>query len=145
MIVLLGTEDRVGKTTLCCLQSIKERVLSLGVIILTIDYCLKRMRQQNWNIYYRPMIWLLLMKLASVKISDCFENDRWSKVRYTDCCALFFSTTWQNEINEPATGRLIEYNLYPFSLAELVARYFRAGGKRLLENKIDLWLIPRKW
>lgn len=26
-----------------------------------------------------------------------------------------------NEINEPATGRLIEYNLYPFSLAELAA------------------------
>ena len=26
-----------------------------------------------------------------------------------------------NEINESATGRLIEYNLYPFSLAELAA------------------------
>ena len=36
-----------------------------------------------------------------------------------------------NEINESATGRLIEYNLYPFSLAELAA-----------ENRLIYGLYP---
>ena len=41
-----------------------------------------------------------------------------------------------NEINESATGRLIEYNLYPFSLAELAADTSEREEKRLLENRL---------
>jgi predicted AAA+ superfamily ATPase len=47
-----------------------------------------------------------------------------------------------NEINESATGRLIEYNLYPFSLAELAADTSEREEKRLLENRLIYGLYP---
>lgn len=47
-----------------------------------------------------------------------------------------------NEINESATGRLIEYNLYPFSLAELAADTSEREEKRLLENRLIYSLYP---
>ena len=45
-----------------------------------------------------------------------------------------------NEINESATGRLIEYN--PFSLAELAADTSEREEKRLLENRLIYGLYP---
>lgn len=47
-----------------------------------------------------------------------------------------------NEINEPATGRLIEYKLYPFSLSELSAKSSEREEKRLLENRMIYGLYP---
>lgn len=47
-----------------------------------------------------------------------------------------------NEINEPATGRLIEYKLYPFSLPELSAKSSEREEKRLLENRMIYGLYP---
>lgn len=47
-----------------------------------------------------------------------------------------------NEINESATRRLIEYNLYPFSLAELAADTSEREEKRLLENRLIYGLYP---
>ncbi len=47
-----------------------------------------------------------------------------------------------NEINEPATGRLIEYNLYPFSLAELAKATSERSEKRLLENRMIYGMYP---
>ena len=44
-----------------------------------------------------------------------------------------------NEINESATGRLIEYNLYPF---ELAADTSEREEKRLLENRLIYGLYP---
>ena len=47
-----------------------------------------------------------------------------------------------NEVNEPATGRLIEYNLYPFSLSELAIETSEREEKRLLETRMVYGLYP---
>lgn len=47
-----------------------------------------------------------------------------------------------NEVNEPATGRLIEYNLFPFSLPELAANSSEREEGRLLENRMIYGLYP---
>ncbi|MBQ8045275.1 MAG: ATP-binding protein [Bacteroidales bacterium] len=52
------------------------------------------------------------------------------------------SLTLANEINEPATGRLIEYNLFPLSLAELMQQTSPREEKRLLEQRMIYGLYP---
>lgn len=52
------------------------------------------------------------------------------------------SLTLANEINEPATGRLIEYNLFPLSLAELMQHTSPREEKRLLEQRMIYGLYP---
>ncbi len=47
-----------------------------------------------------------------------------------------------NEINEPATGRLIEYNLFPISLLELANHSSQREEKRLLEQRMIYGLYP---
>ncbi len=47
-----------------------------------------------------------------------------------------------NEVNEPATGRLIEYNLYPFTLTELAAHTNEREEQRLLEQRMLYGLYP---
>lgn len=52
------------------------------------------------------------------------------------------SLTFANEINEPATGRLIEYNLFPLSLVELMQHTSPREEKRLLEQRMIYGLYP---
>lgn len=52
------------------------------------------------------------------------------------------SLTFANEINEPATGRLIEYNLFPLSLVELMQQTSPREEKRLLEQRMIYGLYP---
>ena len=52
------------------------------------------------------------------------------------------SLTLANDINEPATGRLIEYNLFPLSLAELMQHTSPREEKRLLEQRMIYGLYP---
>lgn len=47
-----------------------------------------------------------------------------------------------DEINEPATGRLIEYNLFPFSLPELAATTSQVEEGRMLETRMIYGLYP---
>ena len=47
-----------------------------------------------------------------------------------------------DEINEPATGRLLNYNLFPFSLPELAAATSRLDEQRLLELRMIYGLYP---
>ena len=47
-----------------------------------------------------------------------------------------------DEINEPATGRLIEYNLFPFSLPELAATTSQVEERRMLEMRMIYGLYP---
>lgn len=49
-----------------------------------------------------------------------------------------------DEINEPATGRLIEYNLFPFSLPELADSSSEREEGRLLGNRMITDCI-RRW
>lgn len=47
-----------------------------------------------------------------------------------------------NEINEPATGRLYEYQLFPLSLDELLQNNTRREEQRLLENRMIYGMYP---
>lgn len=47
-----------------------------------------------------------------------------------------------DKINEPATGRLIEYNLYPFSISELISSTSFIEQNRLLSQRMVFGLYP---
>lgn len=47
-----------------------------------------------------------------------------------------------DEVNEPATGRLLNYNLFPFSLSELAQATSRLDEQRLLEARMIYGLYP---
>lgn len=47
-----------------------------------------------------------------------------------------------DEINEPATGRLIEFNLFPISLPELAIMTSEQSEQRLLETRMIYGLYP---
>ena len=47
-----------------------------------------------------------------------------------------------DEINEPATGRLIEFNLFPLSLPELAASTSQVDERRMLETRMIYGLYP---
>lgn len=47
-----------------------------------------------------------------------------------------------DEINEPATGRLIEFNLYPLSLPELAQNTSQHEEQRMLETRMIYGLYP---
>lgn len=47
-----------------------------------------------------------------------------------------------NQINEPATGRIFEYRLYPFSLAELSQHTSAREEQRLLEQRLIYGCYP---
>ena len=47
-----------------------------------------------------------------------------------------------NKINEPATGRLFEYNLFPFSTNELVHNFSMLDEMKQLENRLVYGFYP---
>jgi hypothetical protein len=47
-----------------------------------------------------------------------------------------------NRINEPATGRLIEYQMFPLSLAELASHSNRIEEKRMLATRLIYGMYP---
>ncbi len=47
-----------------------------------------------------------------------------------------------DEINEPATGRLIEYNLFPLSLPEMASHTTPLDEQRMLETRMVFGLYP---
>lgn len=47
-----------------------------------------------------------------------------------------------NSINEPATGRLLEYTLYPFSLSELANNSSKREESRLLSQRLIYGMYP---
>lgn len=47
-----------------------------------------------------------------------------------------------DKINEPATGRLIEYNLFPFTVSELAADSSDRDEHRMLEHRLIYGLYP---
>lgn len=75
-------------------------------------------------------IGLSLKMLADLKLS--------MQILVTESSSL----TLANEIDEPATGRLIEYNLFPLSLAELMQHTSPREEKRLLEQRMIYGLYP---
>jgi len=47
-----------------------------------------------------------------------------------------------NTINEPATGRTLEYNLFPFSISELAMSSSQKDEHRMLENRMIYGFYP---
>lgn len=47
-----------------------------------------------------------------------------------------------NEINEPATGRVIEHKMYPLSLAETAGAFSEREERRMLEQRMIFGLYP---
>lgn len=75
-------------------------------------------------------IGLTLKIIADMKLT--------SQVLVTGSSSLEISS----QINEPATGRLYEYNLYPLSLNELSKANTQREEKRLLESRMIYGLYP---
>lgn len=73
---------------------------------------------------------LLLKKIGDLKLD--------TKVLVTGSSSLGL----RDKTSEPATGRLMEYNLYPFSIAEMAATSSWREERRLLENRMIFGLYP---
>lgn len=143
VIVLLGARQ-VGKTTLLSgLLEGKKRVLSLNCDNLDDVLALEGKSSTELRQLLSPYelvfideaqrvrnIGLTLKMIGDLKLD--------TQVIVTGSSSLDMA----NDINEPATGRLLEYNLYPFSLSELAADTSQREENRLLENRMIYGLYP---
>ncbi len=143
VIVLLGPRQ-VGKTTLLdVLQSNNSKCLRLNcddiddvmliedkstteikILLSGFDMVFVDEAQRVRN------IGLILKKMGDLKLD--------TQVIVTGSSSLELA----NDINEPATGRLLEYNLYPLSLRELVADSSEREQRRLIEHRMIYGLYP---
>lgn len=144
IIVLLGPRQ-VGKTTL--LSQI-ESVESKKTLMLNCDNLDEAMEIENksatelksliepYDIVFIDEvqrvknIGLTLKKIADLKLS--------TQVIVTGSSSLGMV----DEINEPATGRLVEYNLFPLSLSELAEETSEREEKRMLNTRLIYGLYP---
>ena len=143
VIVLLGARQ-VGKTTLLSeLRDGADKVLSLNCDnvddILSLEGKTSTELQHLLSPYELAFIdeaqrvkniGLTLKMIGDLKLE--------TQVVVTGSSSLDMA----DEINEPATGRLIEYNLFPFSLSELAATTSEREEKRLLDSRMIYGLYP---
>ena len=143
VIVLLGARQ-VGKTTLLSeLCEGKDRVLSLNCDnvddVLALEGKTTTELRQLLSSYELVFIdeaqrvknvGLTLKMIGDLKLE--------TQVVVTGSSSLDMA----DEINEPATGRLIEYNLFPFSLPELALYSSEREENRLLETRLIYGLYP---
>lgn len=143
VIVLLGARQ-VGKTTLLSeLKVGSENVLSLNCDNSDDALLLEDKTTSELNHLLSPYelvfideaqrvkdIGLILKKIGDLKLD--------THVVVTGSSSLDMA----DEVSEPATGRLIEHNLYPFSLPELAAETSEKEERRLLENRMIYGLYP---
>ena len=143
VIVLLGARQ-VGKTTLLNeLQKGSDKVLFLNCDNYDDMAALENKSSTELAHLLSPHDLVLIDEVQRVrnigltlkKIGDLKLN---TKIIVTGSSSLGLS----DEINEPATGRLIEYNLYPFSLAELAAESSERDEQRLLETRLIYGTYP---
>ena len=143
VIVLLGARQ-VGKTTLLsAIEGGFRKILSLNCDNVDDALELEGKTSTELNHLLSPYDLVLIDEAQRVrniglvlKIIGDLKLD--TQVIVTGSSSLDMA----NEINESATGRLIEYNLYPFSLAELAADTSEREEKRLLENRMIYGLYP---
>jgi predicted AAA+ superfamily ATPase len=144
VIVLLGARQ-VGKTTLLSELQEEKKILSLNcdnaddVLLLEgkttteLKYLLSSYELVFIDEAQRVKnIGLTLKMIGDLKLD--------TQVVVTGSSSLDMA----DEINEPATGRLIEieYNLFPFSLPELADSSSEREEQRLLENRMIYGLYP---
>ena len=143
VIVLLGARQ-VGKTTLLSeLQDGAGKVLSLNCDNVDDILSLEGKTSTELKHFLAPYDLVFIDEAQRVKnigltlkmIGDLKLN---TQVVVTGSSSLDMA----DEINEPATGRLIEYNLFPFSLPELAANTSEREERRLLESRMIYGLYP---
>ena len=145
VIVLLGARQ-VGKTTLLSeLREGKEKVLLLNCDNVDDTLALESKTSTELKQLLLPYDLVFIDEAQRVKnigltlkmIGDLKLD---TQVVVTGSSSLDIAS----EVNEPATGRLIEYNLFPFSLAELAMNSSEREESRLLENRMVYGLYPDK-
>lgn len=143
VIVLLGARQ-VGKTTLLSeLREGKEKVLLLNCDNVDDTLALESKTSTELKQLLLPYDLVFIDEAQRVKnigltlkmIGDLKLD---TQVVVTGSSSLDIAS----EVNEPATGRLIEYNLFPFSLAELAMNSSEREEGRLLENRMVYGLYP---
>lgn len=143
VIVLLGARQ-VGKTTLLSeLSEGKEKVLSLNCDNVDDILLLEGRTSTELRHLLLPYELVFIDEAQRVKnigltlkmIGDLKLD---TQVVVTGSSSLDMA----NDINEPATGRLIEYNLFPFSLSELAAHTSEREESRMLEQRMVYGLYP---
>lgn len=144
VIVLLGARQ-VGKTTL--LSELQEggaaKVLSLNCDNMDDILLLKDKTSTELQYLLSPYDLVFIDEAQRVKnigLTLKIIGDLKLKTQVVVTGSSSFDMA--NEINEPATGRLIEYNLFPFSLPELAANTSEREEKRLLETRMIYGLYP---
>lgn len=143
VIVLLGARQ-VGKTTLLsALREGKEKVLSLNCDNMDDMLALEGRTSTELQQLLSPYELVFIDEAQRVKnigltlkIIGDLKLD--TQVVVTGSSSLDMA----NEINEPATGRLLEYNLFPFSLPELALNSSEREENRLLESRMIYGLYP---
>ncbi len=143
VIVLLGARQ-VGKTTLLSeLQSNKEKTLSLNCD--NIDDRLSLEDRTSTELKYLISSYDMVFIDEAQRVKNIGLTLKMIGDLKLDTQVIVTGSSsfdMANEINEPATGRLIEYNLYPFSLVELATNTSEREERRLLENRLIYGLYP---
>lgn len=144
IIVLLGPRQ-VGKTTLLSqIESIEgKKTLMLNCdnlddAMMIEDKSTTELRSliEPYNIVFIDEvqrvrnIGLTLKKIGDLKLS--------TQVIVTGSSSLGMA----DDINEPATGRLVEYNLFPLSLSELAAETSEREESRMLNTRLIYGMYP---
>lgn len=143
VIVLLGARQ-VGKTTLLSeLQEGANKVLSLNCD--NVDDVLLLESKTSTELKYLLSSYDLVFideaqRVKNIGLTLKMIGDLKLKTQVVVTGSSSFDMA--NEVNEPATGRLIEYNLYPFSLSELAIDTSEREEKRLLETRMIYGLYP---
>lgn len=143
VIVLLGARQ-VGKTTLLSeLQEGANKVLSLNCDNMD-DVLLLESKTSTELKYLLSSYDLVFIdeaqRVKNIGLTLKMIGDLKLKTQVVVTGSSSFDMA--NEVNEPATGRLIEYNLYPFSLSELAIETSEREEKRLLETRMVYGLYP---
>lgn len=143
VIVLLGARQ-VGKTTLLSeLQEGNEKTLFLNCDNMDDALALEGKTSTELKQLLMPYQLVFIDEAQRVKnigltLKMIGDLKLPTQVIVTGSSSLDMA----NEINEPATGRLIEYNLFPFSLAELALNSSEREENRLLESRMVYGLYP---
>lgn len=143
VIILLGARQ-VGKTTLLSeLQTEKTKVLSLNCDNLDDILLIEGKTSTELQYLLSPYELVFIDEAQRVKnIGLTLKMIGDLKLDTQVVVTGSSSFDMANEINEPATGRLIEYNLFPFSLPELAANSSDREEKRLIGNRMIYGLYP---
>lgn len=143
VILLLGARQ-VGKTTL--LDELRQqggKILSLNCDDLDDVLLIEEKSTTELRVLLSPYdmvfideaqrvknIGLTLKKIGDLKLS--------TSIIVTGSSSLDLA----GEVNEPATGRLIEFHLFPFSLTELANNTSEREEQRMLEQRLIYGMYP---